>query len=147
MSLLLYRLAFNWARNFGVNSDRLSTHLLGSPCSYPVALTQTLSSWLPMAGSDSGKRTPSDAKKNKDNVKFKVRCSGYLYTLVITDKKKAEKLKQPLPPVFDFSHSSVSSRFLEHGSESNPPSGCGEFKKPKNQPSASDALSERIPLF
>ncbi|KAL1782819.1 60S ribosomal protein L38 isoform X1 [Sigmodon hispidus] len=28
-------------------------------------------------------------KKNKDNVKFKVRCSRYLYTLVITDKEKA----------------------------------------------------------
>uniref|UniRef100_A0A673UQ66 Large ribosomal subunit protein eL38 n=1 Tax=Suricata suricatta TaxID=37032 RepID=A0A673UQ66_SURSU len=37
-------------------------------------------------------------KKNKDNVKFKVRCSRYLYTLVITDKEKAEKLKQLLPP-------------------------------------------------
>uniref|UniRef100_A0A2K5PK61 Large ribosomal subunit protein eL38 n=1 Tax=Cebus imitator TaxID=2715852 RepID=A0A2K5PK61_CEBIM len=37
-------------------------------------------------------------KKNKDNVKFKVRRSRYLYTLVITDKEKAEKLKQSLPP-------------------------------------------------
>ncbi|XP_064423466.1 uncharacterized protein LOC102349064 isoform X1 [Latimeria chalumnae] len=37
-------------------------------------------------------------KKNKENVKFKVRCSKYLYTLVITDKEKAEKLKQSLPP-------------------------------------------------
>ncbi|XP_037365719.1 60S ribosomal protein L23a-like [Talpa occidentalis] len=37
-------------------------------------------------------------KKNKDNVKFKVQCRGYLYTLVITDKEKAEKLKQSLPP-------------------------------------------------
>ena len=37
-------------------------------------------------------------KKNKDNVKFKVRFSRYLYTLVITDKEKAEKLKQSLPP-------------------------------------------------
>ncbi|KAM9112320.1 large ribosomal subunit protein eL38 [Pangshura tecta] len=36
--------------------------------------------------------------KNKDNVKCKVRCSRYLYTLVITDKEKAEKLKQSLPP-------------------------------------------------
>nr|XP_048299679.1 60S ribosomal protein L38-like [Myodes glareolus] len=35
--------------------------------------------------------------KNKENVKFKVRCSRYLYTLVITDKEKAEKLKQSLP--------------------------------------------------
>ena len=31
-------------------------------------------------------------------MKFKVRCSRYLYTLVITDKEKAEKLKQSLPP-------------------------------------------------
>ncbi|XP_004402607.1 PREDICTED: 60S ribosomal protein L38-like [Odobenus rosmarus divergens] len=42
-------------------------------------------------------------KKNKDNVKFKVRCRGawcsrYLYTLVIRDKEKAEKLKQSLAP-------------------------------------------------
>ncbi|VDP10599.1 unnamed protein product [Soboliphyme baturini] len=37
-------------------------------------------------------------KKNPDNTKFKVRCSKYLYTLVITDNEKAEKLKQSLPP-------------------------------------------------
>lgn len=37
-------------------------------------------------------------KKNDENVKFKVRCSRFLYTLVITDKEKAEKLKQSLPP-------------------------------------------------
>uniref|UniRef100_A0A8C6R3W6 Large ribosomal subunit protein eL38 n=1 Tax=Nannospalax galili TaxID=1026970 RepID=A0A8C6R3W6_NANGA len=35
-------------------------------------------------------------KKNKHNVKFKVRCSRHLYTLVITDKEKAEKLKPSL---------------------------------------------------
>ncbi|XP_051018130.1 60S ribosomal protein L38-like [Acomys russatus] len=35
-------------------------------------------------------------KKNKDNVKSKVRCSRYLYTPLITDKEKAEKLKQSL---------------------------------------------------
>ncbi|WAQ97294.1 HGNAT-like protein [Mya arenaria] len=37
-------------------------------------------------------------KKNKDNVKFKVRCSRFLYTLVISDREKAEKLRQSLPP-------------------------------------------------
>ncbi|XP_060049417.1 large ribosomal subunit protein eL38-like [Erinaceus europaeus] len=37
-------------------------------------------------------------KKNRDNEKFKVRCSRYLYTMVIIDKEKAEKLKQSLPP-------------------------------------------------
>uniref|UniRef100_F6Q9P6 Large ribosomal subunit protein eL38 n=1 Tax=Monodelphis domestica TaxID=13616 RepID=F6Q9P6_MONDO len=35
-------------------------------------------------------------KKNKDNVMFKVRCSRYLCTLVVTDKEKAEK--QSLTP-------------------------------------------------
>ncbi|XP_051020860.1 60S ribosomal protein L38-like [Acomys russatus] len=36
-------------------------------------------------------------KKNKDNVKSKVCCSRYLYTPLITDKEKVEKLKQSLP--------------------------------------------------
>ncbi|CAI2352998.1 unnamed protein product [Caenorhabditis sp. 36 PRJEB53466] len=37
-------------------------------------------------------------KKNSNNTKFKVRCATYLYTLVVADKDKAEKLKQSLPP-------------------------------------------------
>ena len=37
-------------------------------------------------------------KKSKDVVKFKVRCSKYLYTLVVSDGDKADKLKQSLPP-------------------------------------------------
>ncbi|KAM7407619.1 hypothetical protein PAMA_003377 [Pampus argenteus] len=37
--------------------------------------------------------------KNEDNVKFNVYYSRHLYTLVITDKKKAEKLKQSPAPV------------------------------------------------
>ena len=37
--------------------------------------------------------------KTRDHkVKFKVRCKKYLYTLVVTDKEKADKLKQSLPP-------------------------------------------------
>eukprot|EP00339_Tiarina_fusa_P011895 CAMPEP_0117015936 /NCGR_PEP_ID=MMETSP0472-20121206/12633_1 /TAXON_ID=693140 ORGANISM="Tiarina fusus, Strain LIS" /NCGR_SAMPLE_ID=MMETSP0472 /ASSEMBLY_ACC=CAM_ASM_000603 /LENGTH=75 /DNA_ID=CAMNT_0004719837 /DNA_START=41 /DNA_END=268 /DNA_ORIENTATION=- len=31
-------------------------------------------------------------------TKFKVRCSRYLYTLVVTDADKAERLRQSLPP-------------------------------------------------
>ncbi|MCO5590232.1 hypothetical protein L7F22_044201 [Adiantum nelumboides] len=31
-------------------------------------------------------------------TKFKIRCSRYLYTLVVDDAEKAEKLKQSLPP-------------------------------------------------
>ncbi|TLS25697.1 hypothetical protein PpBr36_07429, partial [Pyricularia pennisetigena] len=39
-------------------------------------------------------------KKNKksNQVKFKVRCQKNLYTLILKDAEKAEKLKQSLPP-------------------------------------------------
>jgi hypothetical protein len=39
-------------------------------------------------------------KKNSKTkqTKFKVRCHRYLYTLVLKDTDKAEKLKQSLPP-------------------------------------------------
>ena len=37
-------------------------------------------------------------KKTKTSTKFKIRCSRYLYTLVVEDAEKAEKLTQSLPP-------------------------------------------------
>ncbi|KAI9847427.1 MAG: 60S ribosomal protein L38 [Thelocarpon superellum] len=39
-------------------------------------------------------------KKNpkSSQIKFKVRCHRLLYTLVLKDTDKAEKLKQSLPP-------------------------------------------------
>eukprot|EP00401_Gymnodinium_catenatum_P047479 CAMPEP_0117524564 /NCGR_PEP_ID=MMETSP0784-20121206/35312_1 /TAXON_ID=39447 /ORGANISM="" /LENGTH=69 /DNA_ID=CAMNT_0005320719 /DNA_START=86 /DNA_END=295 /DNA_ORIENTATION=- len=37
-------------------------------------------------------------KRNGTETKFKIRCSRFLYTLVMKDKDKAEKLKQSLPP-------------------------------------------------
>ncbi|KAF2480656.1 putative 60S ribosomal protein L38 [Neohortaea acidophila] len=41
-------------------------------------------------------------KKNKigntTQTKFKVRCKRYLYTLVLKDSDKADKLRQSLPP-------------------------------------------------
>lgn len=37
-------------------------------------------------------------KRSRDVVKFKVRCSKYLYTLCVHDPEKADKLKQSLPP-------------------------------------------------
>ncbi|KAL6655245.1 hypothetical protein ACP70R_006071 [Stipagrostis hirtigluma subsp. patula] len=40
-------------------------------------------------------------KRSKDVVKFKVRCSKYLYTLCVFDAEKANKLKQSLPPEFE----------------------------------------------
>ncbi|KAI5850019.1 ribosomal protein L38e [Tricharina praecox] len=36
--------------------------------------------------------------KGASQIKFKVRCSRHLYTLVLKDTEKAEKLKQSLPP-------------------------------------------------
>ncbi|KAI9149519.1 60S ribosomal protein L38 [Paramyrothecium foliicola] len=52
---------------------------------------------------------PARIKKSKktNNVKFKVRCQKNLYTLVLKDSDKAEKLKQSLPP-----------RSLGHGMDS-----------------------------
>jgi len=46
-------------------------------------------------------RIKKNAAKNvnsKPVTKFKIRCSRYLYTLVLDDPEKAEKLKQSLPP-------------------------------------------------
>jgi len=37
-------------------------------------------------------------KKGPRKTKFKVRCSRYLYTLVVTDPEKVDRLKQSLPP-------------------------------------------------
>ncbi|KAK0728138.1 ribosomal protein L38e [Lasiosphaeria miniovina] len=37
--------------------------------------------------------------KNTQQIKFKVRCQRHLYTLVLKDSEKAEKLKQSLPPI------------------------------------------------
>ncbi|KAK7834480.1 hypothetical protein U0070_017666 [Myodes glareolus] len=42
-------------------------------------------------------------KKNKDNVKFKVRCSRYLYTLVITDKQEKLCLAEGKTKIHDYS--------------------------------------------
>lgn len=36
-------------------------------------------------------------KQPKGGMKFKVRCSKYLYTLVVKDQEKAGKLSQSLP--------------------------------------------------
>jgi large subunit ribosomal protein L38e len=37
-------------------------------------------------------------RKRDAQTKFKIRCSRYLYTLVVTDSEKADKLTQSLPP-------------------------------------------------
>eukprot|EP00796_Vickermania_ingenoplastis_P010099 gene10099-7066_t len=37
-------------------------------------------------------------KRNPTATKFKVRCSRFLYTLVVSDKKKAARLEQSIHP-------------------------------------------------
>jgi hypothetical protein len=37
------------------------------------------------------------SSKNKD-IKMKIRCKRYLYTLILKDSAKADKIKQSLPP-------------------------------------------------
>lgn len=37
-------------------------------------------------------------RKRDAQTKFKIRCSRHLYTLVVTDAEKADKLTQSLPP-------------------------------------------------
>ncbi|BFZ19767.1 hypothetical protein BsWGS_22806 [Bradybaena similaris] len=55
-------------------------------------------------------------KKNKDNVKFKVRCRRYSYTLVIQDREKAEKLILSLPPGLTVTcHLAITGYHLSHG--------------------------------
>ncbi|EJD37641.1 ribosomal protein L38e, partial [Auricularia subglabra TFB-10046 SS5] len=44
------------------------------------------------------KKVASSVAGQKDRTKFKVRCKRFLYTLVLDDPEKAEKLKQSLPP-------------------------------------------------
>ncbi|KAJ4802320.1 hypothetical protein LUZ62_014886 [Rhynchospora pubera] len=46
-------------------------------------------------------------KRSKNEVKFKVRCAKYLYTLCVFDSEKADKLKQSLPPGISLFLSSV----------------------------------------
>lgn len=36
--------------------------------------------------------------RKTNQIKFKVRCTRFLYTLVLKDSEKADKLKQSLPP-------------------------------------------------
>ncbi|KAK9895333.1 60S ribosomal protein L38 [Cystobasidium minutum MCA 4210] len=48
------------------------------------------------------KKSRKDAKtgltSTVNQTKFKLRCSKYMYTLVMDDATKAEKLRQSLPP-------------------------------------------------
>jgi hypothetical protein len=47
------------------------------------------------------KKQKSKDGKVSDVYKFKIRTSRYLYTLSLTSKEKADKLKQALPPALE----------------------------------------------
>ncbi|RUS27381.1 hypothetical protein BC938DRAFT_483329, partial [Jimgerdemannia flammicorona] len=75
------------------------SHSFSASNSLIVILSPSKSKTLSNSSKLRGGRTPTARiKKNAKEVKFKVRCSRYLYTLVIKDAEKAEKLKQSLPP-------------------------------------------------
>ncbi|RMZ91579.1 hypothetical protein DV736_g1175, partial [Chaetothyriales sp. CBS 134916] len=45
------------------------------------------------------KRVPVTHKgQTSQQIKFKIRCKRYLYTLILNDSSKADKIKQSLPP-------------------------------------------------
>ncbi|CAO1627388.1 unnamed protein product [Parajaminaea phylloscopi] len=54
------------------------------------------------------KKTPK--KTGGFQTKFKVRCSKYLYTLVVDDAEKAAKLQQSLPPTLNVTVLGASSK-------------------------------------
>nr|XP_019049967.1 60S ribosomal protein L38 [Kwoniella bestiolae CBS 10118]OCF28897.1 60S ribosomal protein L38 [Kwoniella bestiolae CBS 10118] len=77
-----------------------------TPC-FPLPSPTHISSFYPVARIKKTSIKPPTgaalktkaAKKAPTHVtKFKIRCSRYLYTLVLDDAEKAEKLKQSLPP-------------------------------------------------
>ncbi|OAQ36636.1 hypothetical protein K457DRAFT_12293 [Linnemannia elongata AG-77] len=70
--------------------------ILLSPASFSPKQVQDIKQFLEIARRKDAKS--GRIKKNGSQIKFKVRCSRYLYTLVINDAAKAEKLKQSLPP-------------------------------------------------
>lgn len=51
-----------------------------------------------MAARRKDARSVTIKKQKNGSLKFKVRCSKYLYTLVVKDSDKAEKLQQSMPP-------------------------------------------------
>lgn len=51
-----------------------------------------------MAARRKDARSVTIKKQKNGHLKFKVRCSKYLYTLVVKDSDKADKLQQSMPP-------------------------------------------------
>jgi large subunit ribosomal protein L38e len=85
--------------------------------------------------------TAARVKKNADKqIKFKVRCSRELYTLVLKDSDKAEKLKQSLPPSMKLLRYGQRIRLREH-SLTNDKQALPLSTPPRRTPAASVLLS------
>ncbi|KAI0977492.1 ribosomal protein L38e [Xylaria arbuscula] len=54
--------------------------------------------FIEIARRDDAKSARIKKSSRSSQYKFKVRCSKQLYTLIVKDSEKAEKLKQSLPP-------------------------------------------------
>jgi Ribosomal L38e protein family len=78
-----------------VTCRNLCIPLFPSYC-YLREIRLTIVLWLAARIKKTQTRLPSGVTKQK--TKFKIRCSRYLYTLVVDDAEKAEKLQQSLPP-------------------------------------------------
>ncbi len=100
--------------------------------------------------------TAARIKKNKKvgnatQTKFKVRCHRHLYTLVLKDSDKAEKLKQSLPPSTYDPHSpyntshTITGRSEESDTKadiwSNSYQACRSARRPRRTPRASGLRS------
>jgi large subunit ribosomal protein L38e len=52
----------------------------------------------PAKKSASVRTSKSKTAGGKEQIKFKIRASRHLHTLILTDKVKVDKIKQSLPP-------------------------------------------------
>nr|XP_019004446.1 60S ribosomal protein L38 [Kwoniella mangroviensis CBS 8507]OCF67907.1 60S ribosomal protein L38 [Kwoniella mangroviensis CBS 8507] len=73
-----------------------STHI---PCTFPInPIVARIKKTSIKPPTGAALKTKAAKKAPTHVTKFKIRCSRYLYTLVLDDAEKAEKLKQSLPP-------------------------------------------------
>merc|ERR1712032_16040 len=98
--------------------DTSSSHLIVHLAKMPKQITD-IKTFLEIAGRKDASaarvkrtvvrkssRSSSSSKKASSSgvatqTKFKIRCSKYVYTLVVEDAEKAEKLKNSLPPTLN----------------------------------------------
>ena len=80
------------------DATRVSSPFLMTVSNRPLVLVARIKKSTVKRPSTSASSKTKAASKSQTVTKFKIRCSRYLYTLVLPDAEKAEKLKQSLPP-------------------------------------------------